>query len=95
MDFVCFEAKVIVEVDGGQHNGSIADEARDEWLTSQGFAVLRFWNNDVLQNLEGVLTRILEAMTPSPQPLPLGGGGASISSLPPGGGGTEGEGKPP
>ena len=106
VDFVCFEAKLIVEADGGQHNGSLADEARDEWLTSQGFVVLRFWNNDVLQNIAGVLTRILETMPPSPSvPLPRGereapGVEATLeiecfSSLPPSGGGTEGEGEPP
>ena len=66
VDFVCFEAKLIVEVDGGQHNESAADKLRDAWLGSQGFVVLRFWNNDVLQNLEGVLMRILETLAPSP-----------------------------
>ena len=76
VDFVCFEAKLIVEVDGGQHNECVADTRRDEWLKSQGFAVLRFWNNEVLQNIEGVLTRILEALPPSPQPLSHQGRGA-------------------
>ena len=65
VDFVCFEAGVIVEVDGGQHNESVADQSRDAWLMSQGFVVLRFWNNEVSQNLDGVLTRILEALAPS------------------------------
>ena len=69
VDSVCFEAGVIVEVDGGQHNDSAADQARDAWLMSRGFVVLRFWNNEVSQNLDGVLTRILEALAPSPQPL--------------------------
>ena len=54
MDFVSFEKKVIIEVDGSQHSGE-ADKQRDEWLSSQGFKVLRFWNNEVLQNTEGVL----------------------------------------
>ena len=104
LDFVCFEAKVIVEVDGGQHNRSSADKERDAWLESQGFIVLRFWNNDVMRNLEGVLMRILEVIAPSPSvPPPRGGreekhsilGTASenSASLPPGGGGTEGEGE--
>ena len=66
VDFVCFEAGVIVEVDGGQHNESGADAVRDAWLLSRGYRVLRFWNNDVLGNLDGVLTRILEALAPSP-----------------------------
>lgn len=77
-DFVCFEAKLIVEVDGGQHNDSAADKLRDEWLRSQGFTVLRFWNNEVSQNLDGVLTRILEALTPSPSVPPPPGGREAV-----------------
>ena len=61
VDFVCFDARLIVEVDGGQHNGSAHDAQRDAWLKSQGFEVLRFWNNDVLQNIEGVRQVIVEA----------------------------------
>ena len=61
VDFVCFDARLIVEVDGGQHNGSAHDAQRDAWLKSQGFAVLRFWNNDGLQNIEGVRQLIVEA----------------------------------
>ncbi len=49
-DFVCLEARLIVEVDGGQHaERSDYDEARTDWLHAQGFCVLRFWNNEVLQ----------------------------------------------
>jgi very-short-patch-repair endonuclease len=54
VDFVSFEKKVIVEVDGGQHSEE-ADKEREQWLRSQGFKVLRFWNNEVLENTEGVL----------------------------------------
>jgi len=54
-DFVCFESKMVVEVDGGQHTASEKDTERDAWLQSQGFKVLRFWNHDVLTNIEGVL----------------------------------------
>jgi len=54
VDFVCFEKRLVVEVDGGQHGGSYDDE-RDRWLNMQGFKVLRFWNNEVLKNIEGVL----------------------------------------
>jgi very-short-patch-repair endonuclease len=57
-DFVCRELSLIVEVDGGQHNESAADAARDRRLTEQGYKVLRFWNNDVLGNTEGVLTAL-------------------------------------
>ncbi|MBI5789314.1 MAG: endonuclease domain-containing protein [Candidatus Schekmanbacteria bacterium] len=56
VDFVCFEKKVIVEADGGQHSvDTERDKERDEWLNSQGFIVLRFWNNEVLTNTQGVL----------------------------------------
>jgi len=54
-DFVCREFNLIVEVDGGQHNESAADAVRDRRLTEQGYKVLRFWNNDVLGNIEGIL----------------------------------------
>ena len=52
VDFVCFERKLIVEVDGGQHADSFSDRARDAWLQDQGFCVLRFWNNDVLKSAD-------------------------------------------
>jgi very-short-patch-repair endonuclease len=57
-DFVCREQRVIVEVDGGQHNESAADAIRDRRLTEEGYRVLRFWDNDVLGNTEGVLMTI-------------------------------------
>lgn len=60
VDFVCYEKNLIIEIDGGQHAGSQSDKARDEWLRSQGFEVLRFWNNEVLENREGVLSKISE-----------------------------------
>jgi very-short-patch-repair endonuclease len=55
-DFVCFEARLIIEVDGGQHAGSAQDRRRDRWFAANGFRLMRFWNNEVLSNLEGVLT---------------------------------------
>ena len=61
LDFVCFEARLVVEVDGGQHADSAADALRDRRLAGLGFRVLRFWNNDVLQNPAGVATAILAA----------------------------------
>src|SRR5690606_24465909 len=61
VDFVCFERRLIVEVDGGQHSESAADALRDERLAALGFATLRFWNDDVLGNPEDVAIRILEA----------------------------------
>ena len=92
VDFVCFEAKVIIEVDGGQHNGSDADMERDAWLESQGFLVLRFWNNDVLRNLDGVLARILEVVVPSPSVPPPPGGREELLAPPPSRGRGRGEG---
>lgn len=57
-DFVCRERLLIVEVDGGQHNESATDAVRDRRLIEEGYKVLRFWNNDVLGNLDGVLITI-------------------------------------
>jgi very-short-patch-repair endonuclease len=58
-DFICFEARLVVEVDGGQHAESLRDQWRDRWFAENGFRVVRFWNNEVLSNLEGVLTVLL------------------------------------
>ncbi len=60
-DFTCLEKKIIVEIDGGQHFENKEDYIRDQWLTSQGYRVLRFWNNDVIQNIESVLEIIRKA----------------------------------
>src|SRR6266852_1806889 len=78
VDFVCFDARLIVEIDGGQHADSQRDKIRDAWFESQGFTVLRFWNNDVLANTDGVIERIDEALRASSPPsltLPRKGGG--------------------
>jgi very-short-patch-repair endonuclease len=61
-DFACIEARMIVEIDGGQHAESRRDERRDRMLSDDGWQVLRFWNNDVLSNTEGVLTAITTAL---------------------------------
>ncbi len=61
VDFVCYERRLIVELDGGQHAESTEDAARDAWLEREGFSVLRVWNNEVLENIEGVLQAIGEA----------------------------------
>ncbi len=66
VDFVCFEAKLVVELDGGQHADSTSDSYRDNWLRSRGYKVLRFWNNDVLTNIEGVVEVVLRYLSPSP-----------------------------
>jgi len=63
VDFLCARARVIVELDGGQHAERIArDEARTAGLSSRGYQVIRFWNNDVLGNIEGVLESLLAAL---------------------------------
>jgi very-short-patch-repair endonuclease len=61
-DFVCIERRLIVEVDGGQHAGSAKDAARTVRLGAEGYRVIRFWNNEVLSDLDGVLTEILRAL---------------------------------
>jgi very-short-patch-repair endonuclease len=80
VDFVCFESRVVVEVDGGQHSEE-RDAKRDNWLQSQGFKVTRFWNHEVLANIEGVLEVIrrncihqLKSESPSPLPSHQGRG---------------------
>ena len=72
VDFVCFENRIIIEVDGGQHGAySIKDGERDSHLRQHGFKVLRFWNNDVLQNASGVLEIIREECLSHPPLNPL------------------------
>ncbi len=79
-DFACLDSRLIVEVDGGQHaSAESADNARSRILAEHGYTVLRFWNNEVLQNLDGVLAAIMEALDerrphPHPDPLPEGEG---------------------
>ena len=74
VDFVCRDKRLVVEVDGGQHADSAEDAARDAFLAGEGYRVMRFWNNDVLSNRDGVLTVILEALLqqscvwPAPHP---------------------------
>jgi very-short-patch-repair endonuclease len=70
VDFVSFGARIVIEVDGGQHgmaDGIRSDKARDTFLQSQGFHVLRFWNSEVDQNLDGVMESILEKLKPPPR----------------------------
>jgi very-short-patch-repair endonuclease len=85
LDFYALSLRLGIEIDGGQHATAIEqrkDRRRAEWLSSKGVLVVRFWNNDVLGNLEGVLielVRIIEqrsSQTPSPT-LPLAGGGST------------------
>ena len=71
-DFVCYDARLVIEADGGQHNESKADNLRDAWFAANGFRVLRFWNNEILKNAEGVAAAIamaLRAEAPLTRPL--------------------------
>jgi very-short-patch-repair endonuclease len=82
VDFLCAEKSLIVEIDGSQHN-DLVDQKRTGFLEARGYRVLRFWNNDVLSNMPGVLQGALEAVNtassrsvrPSPNPLPQAGEG--------------------
>jgi very-short-patch-repair endonuclease len=77
VDFVCHEKRIVIEVDGGQHaTEKEKDNERDNWLNGEGYVVLRFWNNEVLKNIEGVLEVIREncLRTPSPDPSHQGRG---------------------
>ena len=66
LDFICTEKKLIIEVDGGQHAENVeADNRRSRFLQEQGYQILRFWNNEALQETEAVLTRILESLSDS------------------------------
>jgi very-short-patch-repair endonuclease len=62
VDFACRRAKLVIEVDGGQHSDSPTDDARTRMIESYGYQVIRFWNNEVLQNTDGVILRITEAL---------------------------------
>ena len=81
-DFVCHAMRLVIELDGGQHGEAVhvgRDAKRDAYMKANGYRVLRFWNNDVMQNLNGVLETIAQALsapmppTPDPSP-PLRGG---------------------
>jgi very-short-patch-repair endonuclease len=85
-DFCCLAARLVIEVDGGQHNEK-KDARRTERLQARGFRVIRFWNNDVLTNMDGVLEVISAALKgqegqqkeedPHPSPLPQAGEGVA------------------
>lgn len=107
VDFVCMEARLVVELDGDWHLEDEQrgyDEARDAWLTAEGFRVMRVRNREWMGDQVGVLAAVLDALKkPSPQPLPPDGGGAkecgacfsasaSLAPLPHLGGGAGGEG---
>jgi very-short-patch-repair endonuclease len=72
-DFACHEQRLVIEVDGGGHaqfDQIVADERRTEYLQSRGYRVLRFWNNDIFENIEGVISVISAALEEAPAPHP-------------------------
>jgi very-short-patch-repair endonuclease len=84
VDFICYEANIIIEVDGSQHDDNKQyDEERTNWLNKRGFRVYRFWNNEVLLNMEGVKEIIWKACSdhPHPNPPPSRGRGPEITKL--------------
>jgi len=82
VDFASHKARVVIEVDGGQHAENAADAERTKFIEAEGYRVLRFWNNDVLSNIEGVL-EVIQATVAAASP-----GGAAHSSPPPCGEGS-------
>jgi very-short-patch-repair endonuclease len=85
LDFACVQQRLAVELDGGQHADDVVrDATKTAFLETQGWRVLRFWNNDVMGNIEGVLTLIAEALLassrPPPHPSPCQGEGAKNMS---------------
>jgi very-short-patch-repair endonuclease len=65
LDFASLDARINIELDGGQHADNIQDMERDKFVQSQGFTVLRFWNNEIFENIEGVLSKILSCVDPN------------------------------
>ena len=74
-DFMCRHAGLVVELDGGQHDSQAGrDEERTRFIESEGYWVIRFWNNEVTGNLEGMLSAILDALRTPPPPAPPASG---------------------
>jgi len=87
VDFACLSRKIVIELDGGGHaelNQAKRDTKRDRWLKEQGFRVLRFWDNEVFTNMDGVLSVIRNVLLqdPHPDPLPKGEGRIGRDPLP-------------
>lgn len=70
VDFASFDKKLVIELDGGQHAEDVRDAGRDAWLRTQGFEVLRFWNNEIFENFDGVLAEIRRHIVSHPPPAP-------------------------
>ena len=71
VDFVCLEKRLIIELDGGQHNAEAQrqyDRVRDQWLRSQGFQILRYWNNEIFDEWESIAEAVWKAAQGGPLP---------------------------
>ena len=86
VDFLSVEKKLVIELDGGQQvDANCGDAERDAYIEGAGYKVLRFWNNDVLKNTEGVLEVIrLELIKPAPSPQPSPPEGEGVNAKPKG-----------
>ncbi len=89
-DIACREAALVIEADGGQHAENWRDERRTAYLNAEGYGVLRFWNNEILTNIDGVWEAIMSVLTLNPSPALLrppsplrGEGSAAPAPLPP------------
>ena len=83
VDFVCHDKGIVIEADGGQHAAEREkDEERTQWLNSQGYTVLRYWNNEILTNTEGVMESIRSVCmkVPSSRPSPTEGRGSEVKA---------------
>jgi len=75
-DFACLKKRLVIEVDGSQHGNDVdsrRDEVRTRWLNSEGYRVVRFWNNDVIDKTEAVLEAIYDVIAVTPPRLPAAG----------------------
>lgn len=80
VDFLCFAERLVIEVDGGQHvEAQVEDAARTRFIEREGYRVIRFWNNDVMENLEGAISRVAESLK-APSPIGRGKGPARKAS---------------
>ena len=66
-DFCSHRARLIIEVDGGQHAADAGDDARTRFLRDEGYGVLRFWNNEVIDNTQGVISSVAQSLEPARQ----------------------------
>lgn len=83
LDFACVEHRLVIEADGGQHADSEHDGRRTAWLDARGWRVIRFWNNEILENIEGIRIAIQQALKENPRPRAGRPGMAAFDPSPP------------